>query len=71
MENRCEYLPFLAGPRGCPSSTFAILQLKIMLVVFLTHINIECLNPADVEERVGAVVKSVNPLKYKVHVASI
>lgn len=66
MENRCEYLPFLAGPRSCPSSNFAILQLKTMLVEFFRRANVEFVEGNDFAKYIGAVVRPEKPVPFTV-----
>ncbi|GJN72645.1 hypothetical protein PLIIFM63780_006708 [Purpureocillium lilacinum] len=63
-ESRCEYMPFLAGPRGCPSSNFVMVQMKTMLVELLTQVDIELPNSTGLEKCIGGVVKPSRPVEY-------
>lgn len=63
--NRCEYLPFLGGPRNCPSAGFVVLQLKVMLAVLFFDSNVDVNNDL-VEEIVGKVVQPSKATDYEV-----
>ncbi|KAM4065571.1 cytochrome p450 [Hirsutella rhossiliensis] len=66
VQNRCEYLPFLAGPRACPSSGFVLLQVKMMLAVLLSRADIEIHNSSDVEKCIGGVIRPAKAVGYEV-----
>lgn len=65
-ESRCEYLPFLAGQRGCPSSSFVTLQIKTMLAVLLSQVDIELPNLSGLEKVVDGVVRPARPVQFEV-----
>lgn len=65
-QNRCEYLPFLAGPRACPSSAFVLLQIKTMLAVLLSRADLVIPNPADVDKIIGGVIYPAKPVRFEV-----
>ncbi|KYK61105.1 Cytochrome P450 [Drechmeria coniospora] len=67
LESRCEYLPFLAGPRGCPSASFVSVQMKTMLSVLLSQVDVELTDSTGVEKCIGGVVRPSKPLPYQIH----
>lgn len=69
VRNRGEYLPFLAGPRACPSSGFVLLQVKTMLAVLLSRADIDI--PNDVERVIGGVIRPNKPVGYEVREVTV
>lgn len=65
LENRCQYLPFLSGPRSCPCSNFVALQVKTMLAVLLFDSDVR-LPGEEVKKCVGSVVRSTQATRYEV-----
>lgn len=65
VENRCEYFPFLSGPRSCPSARFVILQLKAMLAVLFFDSDVT-LNTKKVDKSIGGVVRSSKATDFRV-----
>ncbi|RDA95373.1 hypothetical protein CP533_3504 [Ophiocordyceps camponoti-saundersi (nom. inval.)] len=65
-QNRCQYLPFLAGSRACPSSAFVLLQVKTMLAVLLLRADVEIVDRESVEKSFGGVIRPAKPVSYKV-----
>ncbi|POR36608.1 Putative cytochrome P450 [Tolypocladium paradoxum] len=65
-ESRCEFLPFLAGPRGCPSASFVTLQMKTMLAVLLSQVDIELPNSSGLEKLIDGVVRPAKSVNYEV-----
>ena len=65
LENRCQFLPFLSGPRGCPSSGFVLLQVKVMLAVLFFNSDIELPDCAGLKANVGAIVEPTNGVSYR------
>ncbi|PNY28721.1 cytochrome P450 [Tolypocladium capitatum] len=70
-ESRCEYLPFLAGPRSCPSAGFVTLQVKTMLAVLLSQVDVKLPNSSGMEKIVDSVVRSAKPIGFEIHEARI
>ncbi|KIW12722.1 hypothetical protein PV08_10000 [Exophiala spinifera] len=66
MENHCQYLPFLTGPRGCPCSGFVLLQLKVMLAVLLFDSDIILPQCGDLETNYGAIIEPTKDVRYEV-----
>lgn len=64
-QNLCEYLPFLAGPRGCPCAPFVSMQLKTMLVLLLKW-EIHCPELSHIEKLIAGVVAPSAPIPYEV-----
>ncbi|KAL4864286.1 hypothetical protein BDV12DRAFT_189023 [Aspergillus spectabilis] len=66
MEAECKYLPFLTGPRRCPCTGFVLQQVKVFLAVLLQEVELEVLNAATVEKRLGPVAEPTGPLAFTV-----
>jgi len=66
-ENRCHFVPFLTGPRGCPSSGFVLLQLKVLLAVLFFSYNISLPESKSLGVKVGAIVEPTKALKFKLN----
>lgn len=64
MENQCRYLPFLTGPRSCPSSSFVFLQVKIMLAVLFFDSDIVLTQCSKLEANFGAIVEPTRGVRY-------
>ncbi|PHH79279.1 hypothetical protein CDD82_2493 [Ophiocordyceps australis] len=62
LENQCRYLPFLAGSRACPSSSFVVLQLKTMLTTLFAQVDIEIVDRPLIEKQIGGVVRPSVPV---------
>lgn len=71
VQNRCEYLPFLTGPRACPCSGFVLLQVKTMLAVLLSRADIEIPKSSEVERCIGGVLRPTRPVGYEVREVSV
>ncbi|KAJ5900141.1 Cytochrome P450 [Penicillium taxi] len=66
LESRCEYLPFLAGPRRCTSSNFVLIEMKAILAVLLSEADISILDAASVTPKLGGVTRSTFPVEFQV-----
>ncbi|KAK2592721.1 hypothetical protein QQS21_009564 [Conoideocrella luteorostrata] len=64
--NHCEYLPFLTGPRCCPSSGFVLLQIKTMLAVLILQVDVKLPGASEVGKIVGNVVRPDTILGYEI-----
>ncbi|KAE8151987.1 cytochrome P450 [Aspergillus avenaceus] len=66
LENKCEYIPFLAGRRRCPSSNFVALQVKVMLAMLFSQLDLELPGVENMEDKLDIVVRPSQPVKYVV-----
>ena len=66
-ENRCHLIPFLTGPRGCPSSGFVLLQLKVLLAVMFFSYDISLPESKTLEVKIGAIVEPAKALKFELN----
>jgi cytochrome P450 len=46
LESKCEFLPFLTGPRSCPASNYVETVVKTMLALLVMQVDIKIVQPA-------------------------
>ncbi|KAL5343997.1 cytochrome P450 [Aspergillus crustosus] len=66
MESECKYLPFLTGPRRCPCTGFVVQQIKVFLAALLCKGDLEVVNAAAVEKKLGPVAGPTAPVAFTV-----
>ena len=65
LENRCQFLPFLTGPRACPSAGFVFLQVKMLLAVLFFKQDVVLPMSDGLRANIGAVVEPTKDVRYQ------
>ena len=63
------YLPFFIGPRMCLGYKFALVELRVLLVILLRHFRFDVIPGLKFKRRLALTMKPNPPLK--LHIAAI
>jgi cytochrome P450 len=67
LENKCEYLPFLIGPRACPASNYVQVAVKSILALLLMQVDMEIVNGATAVKASHSTAYPTSSISFKVH----
>jgi cytochrome P450 len=65
LRNRFDYLPFGAGPRGCIGSSYAMLQIALILGVMLARYSFETLDDAPAKAKPMIILRPSNGIRMR------